>query len=146
MNQLIEKLHISHQHLEQLLSGFAPDQDGQPAPGQWSFREIAAHMAEAEEGCLLPRIRLIATGTYPHFEFYQNNQGDFSHLDLLDSLERWAKTRRKVIDFVASLTPEQLTYTATHAAFGTITIADYLSEFHKHDVEHMHDLEKQLSE
>ncbi len=146
MDQLIEKLHISHQHLEQLLAGFAPDQDGQPAPGQWSFRQIAAHMAEAEEGCLWQRIRLIATGAQPHFEFYQNSQDDFSHLDLLDSLELWAKTRRKVIDFAASLSAEQRAFTAIHAAFGTITIADYLTEFHQHDVEHLHDLEKQLGE
>ena len=144
MESLIEKLHISHQHLSQLLASFAPDQDGQPAPGQWSFRELAAHMAEAEEDCLWKRIRLIAAGGQPHFASYENSQDDFSEVDLLDSLERWAKFRRKVIDFAASLSAEQQALTATHATLGTITIADYLREFHQHDVEHIHDLEQHL--
>ena len=146
MDHLIEQLHISHQHLSQLLSSFAPDQEGQPAPGEWSFRELAAHLAEAEEDCLLKRIRLIAAGGQVHFASYENSGDDFSQFDLLDSLEQWAKARRKVLDFVASLSPEQLAFTATHAAFGTITIADYLREFHDHDVEHLHDLERQLGE
>jgi DinB superfamily len=146
MEQLIEQLHISHQHLAQRLSSFAHDQDSQPAPDQWSFRELAAHLAEAEEDCLWKRIQLIASGSQPHFASYENSGDDFSQLDLLDSLERWAKTRRKVIDFVARLSADQSAYTATHAAFGTITIADYLREFHQHDVEHLHELETQLAE
>ena len=94
LDQLIEKLHISQQHLHQLLAGFLHDPDWQPAPGQWSLREIAAHLVEAEEGCLLKRIRLIATGERPHFDFYLNSEDDLSQYDMLDSLERWFNARQ----------------------------------------------------
>lgn len=144
--QVIEALQLSHRQLSDLLTSVAADQDWQPAPEQWSFRYIAAHLATVEKECFQDRLRRIAAGGKPHFEYYLNTGRDFGRLELTDSLRDWAVTRQENVDFVGGLTEEQWALTGVHQTFGPMTMRDALRVMADHDQEHLQELVQLLAE
>ena len=116
-----------------------------PQAGEWSTAEVAAHLAASERECFEPRIKAIATGEGPHFDFYSNGGRDFSRIPLESSLEEWAATRRRLIELVKGLAPAQLAMTGTHDYYGEVTIGRYLQLALDHDREHLNDLERPTS-
>ena len=112
-------------------------------PGEWSALEVAGHLAASERECFEPRIKAIAGGSHPHFDFYSNEGRDFSRVPIESSLAEWHATRRRIIDFVAGLTPEQLAHEGRHDAYGEITIGRYLQIALDHDREHLQDLSRE---
>lgn len=142
---LIRELQMTQQQISRLLASVAHDQDWQPAPDQWSFRYLAGHLATCESECVQERMRLIAAGDNPHFELYRDTGRDFSHLELMRSLQAWAATRQAIFDFVRALPKDQWALTGTHKAYGSITILDYLQLDLEHDQGHIRDLEVMLA-
>lgn len=138
--QRIQQIESSLAEMSHLLKNVAADQLRQPTPGEWSFRDVAAHMATVEEECHLDRVQRIAAGERPHFAYYLNTGRDFSHLTLEAALHQWAITRQEIIDFVNTLSDEQLALTGTHDTFGTVTVLAILHEMVKHDVAHIEEL------
>ena len=128
-----------------LLESVAGDQDARPIKEHWSFREVAAHMEACQTECVLVRIRQIAAGANPQFEFYDNNGWDFSDRDLRDSLNKWEASRARVFEFVRSLSPERLARTGKHRTFGDMTVADYLKVDLEHDDAHLADIKAMLA-
>src|SRR6266851_3509388 len=68
--------------------------------GAWTLRDIAAHLATTEKECFEPRIRAMAAGERPAFEFYSNDERDFDGISLENALTEWASTRNRLIDYV----------------------------------------------
>ena len=143
--QLLIEIGITQAQLTRQLKSVAADQDWKPAPEEWSFRFIAAHLATTEKECYQDRVMRIAVGESPHFESYFNTGRDFGTLDLLDSLRAWAATRQEIVDCASDLSEAQLALTGTHAAFGTLTVQGVLQLMLDHDREHIRDLEKALA-
>ncbi|MDA0241972.1 MAG: DinB family protein [Chloroflexi bacterium] len=137
---LLTQLAESHRALSEMLAGLSAVQDRRPSPEAWSFRFVAGHMAQVELDCHLNRVWRIAAGEQPHFPYYTNTGWDFSHYTLEEWLYLWHGRRQELLQFVPTLTPHQLTLTATHELFGTITVADVLRIAHEHDSEHLADL------
>lgn len=144
LEPLISGVKATQKRLTALLETRADDQDWQPAPGEWSFRYIAAHLATTDKECYQDRVVRIAAGGNPHFESYFNTDRDFSQFDLKDSLHAWTVTRQEIIDLVHSLPEEKWSLTGTHAAFGTLTVPGVLKLMLDHDQEHIQDLEKMM--
>jgi len=142
--QLIGRVRATQEQLTHMLKSVAIDQDWKPAPGEWSFRYIAAHLATVDKECYQDRVVRIAAGEMPYFESYFNTGRDFGMVDLLDSLHAWAIPRVEIIDFVANLSEEQFSLVGTHAAFGTLTVQGVLELMLDHDQEHIRDLEKAI--
>jgi hypothetical protein len=142
--QLIGKVRATQAQLTRLLKSVAVDQDWRPAPEEWSFRFVAAHLATVDKECYQDRVVRIAAGEEPFFESYFNTGRDFGMFDLLDSLRAWAATRGEIIDFVSNMSEEQFSSTGTHAAFGTLTVQRVLELMLDHDQEHIRDLEKMI--
>ncbi len=138
--QVIQKIQDSQAELTKILQSVADDPLWQPAGEEWSFRDVAAHMATVDEECFMDRVQRIASGENPHFTYYLNTGRDFSTLSLEDALQNWATNRQQIIDLVNSLSDETLALTGTHITFGTLTILDFLLEMHKHDLEHIEEL------
>jgi len=63
-------LEASQQQLADALLSVADRQDWRPAPDEWSFREVAAHLEASERECVLARVRAIASGSHPAFDYY----------------------------------------------------------------------------
>jgi hypothetical protein len=143
--QLIGAVLSTQAQLTRLLESVAVGQDWKPAPQEWSFRFIAAHLATTEKECYQDRVVRIAAGENPHFESYFNTGRDFGRMDALDFLHEWAVTRREIIDFVSTLSEEQFSLTGSHTAFGTLTVQSVLKLMLDHDQEHIRDLEKAIA-
>ncbi len=141
---LIHELQSTQQQMTALLASVAHDQDWQISPDQWSFRYVAAHLATNARECVQERIRLIAAGDNPQFEYYWNTGRDFSQAELTNSLREWAATRQAIFDFVRALPEDKFMLTGTHQTFGQITVLDYLQIDLEHDQEHLRDLEAML--
>jgi len=144
-NQLIGEIRSTQELLTSLLNSVAVDQDWQPAPEEWSFRFVAAHLATVDKECYQDRVVRIAGGENPYFDSYFNTDRDFSKFELPDSLHAWAVTRQEIIAFVSNLSEKQFSLTGTHAAFGTLTVQRVLKLMLDHDQEHIRDLEKLIS-
>ncbi len=138
--QLISKLETSQRQLTVLLNFVADNQDWQPSPDTWSFRDHAAHLATVEKEAYWDRITRIAAAENPHYESDFNTGRDFSQHESRNSLSEWAVTRRKVVHFVRYLPKAKITLTGTHDSFGTITVLDVLQGMLDHDREHLGEL------
>lgn len=141
--QLIDELRASQQVVQGLLAEMVAVQDWQREPAEWSFRDMAAHLAEVERACHAPRIAAIATGEQPHFSRYSATGADFARYDLAESLAAWAAERRKLLDFVAALPNKKLLYTGVYPIVGEVTLLDALDDLHAQDqghIRHIHQL------
>jgi len=143
--QLLSDLEASRLRVSAQLRSVHANQDWQPDPNEWSFRYIAAHMAQVELDAVLARAQAIAANTTPHYTYYYNTGWDFSGFDLKDSLDLWAARRAELSDLVQSLLPEQLTYTGSHDYFGVLTVSRVLEIALEHDGEHELDMQQKLA-
>jgi hypothetical protein len=116
--------------------------DSSARVGAWSLRDVAAHLAASERECFEPRIRAMAAGERPAFEFYTNDETDFSGTSLEAALEDWAAARARLADFARMLTDEERARTGIHERFGEITVHRYLEIALEHDRDHLRGLEK----
>ena len=144
--QLVAALEQTTAEISNLLESVADAQDWRPNDEHWSFRHTAAHLEACQTECVLVRVRQIAAGAKPKFEFYDNDGWDFSDRDLRDSVREWRESRARVFSFVRSLSPERLSRTGSHRTFGEITVVDYLKVDLDHDREHLADLKEMLGE
>ncbi len=110
--------------------------------GAWDLRDIAAHLVATERDCYVPRIRAIAAGQNPTFDFFTNDDSDFSGIHLEDALDEWIATRLMLIGFVRTLEPDQRTgLTGRHERYGDVTVDRYLEIALEHDRDHLQGLE-----
>src|SRR5438477_3397110 len=142
--ELIPALEQTTAEISLLLESVADGQDWRPKDDHWSFRHIAAHLEACQTECVLVRVRQIAAGAKPKFEFYDNDGWDFGDRDLRRSLGEWRDSRSRLIEFVRALSPERLSRTGSHRTFGEITVLDYLKVDLGHDREHLADLNEML--
>lgn len=142
-DQLFTLLLEVQDQITSLLNSVIQDELWSPTPEDWSFRDIAAHLATVEAECHLARIQQILTGVEPHFEIYLNEDRDFSAYSLSEALRAWTTTRQKIITLVRVLSSEAYQLTGTHVSFGRLNVLGVLYEMYKHDKEHLHEL-KQL--
>jgi hypothetical protein len=126
--QLLQDLIISQAQVIEVLESMADVQDWQPEPVEWSFRYIAAHLANVEKKVHLRRVQRIASGENPRLSLYVTTAAGFQDLDLRDSLRQWVQTRRELIHFVGQLSERQLEYTGLHEKVGPITLMETLQE------------------
>jgi len=141
---LLDELASSQQLLvamTQLIADDAPER-----VGAWTLRDIAAHLATTEKECFEPRIRAMAAGERPAFDYYSNDERDFDGIALQDALSEWAETRARLIDFVRGLSDEERARVGVHKKFGELTVDGYLRIALEHDQDHLLSLERLATE
>jgi hypothetical protein len=117
--------------------------DGSARVGAWDLRDIAAHLAASERDCYVPRIRAIAAGENPIFDFFTNDGSDFSGIHLDDALDEWIATRMMLIGYVRTLDDDQRKgLTGRHERYGDVTVDRYLEIALEHDGDHLRGLER----
>ncbi len=144
MSDLLEQLESSQQLLvamTQLIADDAPDR-----VGAWTLRDIAAHLATTERECFEPRIRAMAAGDRPEFEYYSNDERDFDGVSLQEALKEWTETRARLIDYVRGLSEEERSRVGVHTKFGELTVDGYLRVALDHDQDHLRSLERLATE
>jgi hypothetical protein len=144
VSNLLEELQSSQElvvAMTQLIADDAPDR-----VGAWTLRDIAAHLATTEKECFEPRIRAMAAGEKPEFEYYSNDERDFDGIALQSALKEWAATRARLIDFVSGLNEEERSRVGVHKKFGEVTVDGYLRIALDHDQDHLRSLERLATE
>ena len=142
----IADLQASQDRICAIFYSVANHQDWQPQPDEWSFRFIAAHMAQVELDCHLHRVLDISSGRNPHYDYYNNDGWDFSSYAIQDSISLWRERRNEVAMALRRLDETQLNQTGTHALFGTISAVDVLRLALDHDAEHEAHLQEILAQ
>ena len=137
---LLEELSASQKVVAAMLRIVAEDSSARV--GAWSVRDIAAHLSSSERECFEPRIRSMAAGENPSFEFFTNDETDFDGVQLEAALDDWTETRTRLLDFVTGLSEEERLRTGFHQRFGQITVYRYLQIALEHDRDHLLGLEK----
>ena len=110
--------------------------------GAWTLRDIAAHLATTERECFEPRIRAMAAGERPRFEWYSNDERDFDGITLDSALTEWAQTRARLVDYVRGLSTDERRGVGIHATYGEINVDEYLQIALEHDRDHLGALER----
>ncbi len=141
---LLEELKASQQLVVAMTQLIADDDPARV--GAWTLRDVAAHLAATETECFEPRIRAMAAGQRPQFEYYSNDERDFDGISLQAALTEWASTRNRLIDFVRGLSEEQRNRVGVHAKFGELTVDGYLRVALDHDQDHLRSLERLATE
>ena len=108
--------------------------------------DIAAHLATTERECFEPRIRSMAAGERPEFEYYSNDERDFDGVTLQNAVSEWVDTRARLIDFVSGLSEEERARVGVHTKFGELTVDGYLKIALDHDQDHLKSLERLATE
>lgn len=144
--QIVTDFLQTQQQIADLLTAVADQQEWRPAPKQWSFRQIAWHLATAERDCLLVRVQQIASGSNPTFGIYLDTEAEFITRDLHFALEQWANARQEVVAFVNALPETALACTGYHPSFGRLTVLGYLQIFLDHDQRHLADLQQMAAQ
>jgi hypothetical protein len=117
--------------------------DSSARVGAWNLRDIAAHLAATERDCYEPRIRAIASGENPLFDFFTNEETDFSGIHLDEALDEWNATRARLIDYVETLDGEQRNrLKGRHERYGEVSVDRYLEIALEHDRDHLRGLER----
>jgi hypothetical protein len=117
--------------------------DSSARVGAWNLRDIAAHLAATERDCYEPRIRAIASGENPLFDFFTNEETDFSGIHLDEALDEWNATRARLIDYVKTLDGEQRNrLKGRHERYGEVSVDRYLEIALEHDRDHLRGLER----
>jgi len=137
--EIFERLASSQQLVIAMLRLAADDSSARV--GAWDLRDIAAHLAATERDCYVPRIRSIAAGENPTFDFFTNDGTDFSGVHLDDALDEWTATRMMLIGYVKTLDGEQRALTGRHERYGEVTVDRYLEIALEHDRDHLRGLE-----
>ncbi|HEY0831100.1 MAG TPA: DinB family protein [Candidatus Dormibacteraeota bacterium] len=143
-DEIFDQLLNSQQLVSTMLRISAEDSSARV--GAWDLRDIAAHLAATERDCYVPRIRAIAAGESPKFDFFTNDGTDFSGTQLEAALDEWSATRERLIDFVRSLDGAQRTLTGQHERYGAVTVDRYLEIALEHDRDHLRSLERLAGE
>jgi hypothetical protein len=138
-----EDLMASQQRIASRMRGL--DAEGAPQMGEWTVRDVAAHLAACDSECFEPRVREMASGERPRFEFYSNDDRDFGDVELAAALDDWSAARARLCGFVRDLSGDELNRVGVHDEFGKITIERYLEIALEHDREHLEALEQSAS-
>ena len=141
---LLEELKASQQLVVAMTQLVADDVPARV--GAWNLRDIAAHLAATEKECFEPRIRAMAAGQRPEFEWYSNDERDFDGITLQSALTEWTDTRNRLIDFVRGLNDEERSRVGVHTKFGEVTVDAYLRIALDHDQDHLRSLERLATE
>ena len=140
-DQIFEQLLNSQQIMIAMLR--IVEDDPSARIGAWNLRDIGAHLAATERDCYDPRIRAIAAGENPLFDFFTNDGTDFSGIHLDEALDEWNATRARLIDYVKTLDGEQRSQLkGRHERYGEVSVDRYLEIALEHDRDHLRGLER----
>jgi len=138
---MLKALHEAADELQSQLLGFSEeDLCRRPAPGEWSLKEIAAHLRDAE-ACFLERLRLIVSQDEPDLpdidvDAYVLEQ-DYQSLDLYEVLLEFSRLRQRSSSLLWSLEPSEWEREGLHPYRGRLSIMQVARDMNEHDLSHL---------
>jgi len=138
---MLKALHEAADELQSQLLGLSEgDLCRRPAPGEWSLKEIAAHLRDAE-ACFLERLRLIVSQDEPHLPDIDVDayvlERDYQSLDLYEVLLEFFRLRQRSTSLLWSLEPSEWGREGLHPYRGRLSIMQVTRDMNEHDLGHL---------
>lgn len=136
--ELLDRYRIGYAVVADALTGLAEaDLDHSPAPGEWTPRMVAHHLADSEATAFIRLRRLIAEDDpvivgYDEAEFARRLHYD---RPIAASLEVLRTVRQASLELLESLGPDEWERAGTHTESGRYSVDDWLRIYagHPHD-------------
>ena len=118
-----------------------------PSPEKWSAHEHACHLAEVHP-LFFERLEWMLSRENPIIEPYFPDKHDapdqLTNADLDDSLERFAKDRKRLIEKLKNLSPEDWNRRANHQEYSHYDVFIMFRHLSLHDYLHIYRIEELL--
>lgn len=111
-----------------------------PSEGEWSLKEIAAHLRDAEELALAQLNAFVSHPSRPLPAWDIDvlpGERDYQKEDLAELLTAFRAARRETTYLLWGFTDADWEMSAEHPFRGTMTVADVARELAQHDLEHL---------
>lgn len=130
------------EHIAALCRGLTADQlRRRPREGQWSMKEVMAHLLKVERDLFLPRLKRMVAEECPRFERFDPDawaaERDHRQGDFLADWREFAECRRQTRAFLLSLPAAAADRIGLSGGFGPVSLATYATHIVDHDVEHL---------
>ena len=138
---MLKALHEAADELQSELLGFGEEElCRRPAPDEWSLKEIAAHLRDAE-ACFLERLELIISENEPHLPDIDVDQyvleRDYQSLDVYGVLREFSGLRHRSSSLLWSLEPSEWEREGLHPYRGCLSITQVARDMNEHDLGHL---------
>ena len=123
-----------------MLSGLSGEWiNSNEGPETWSPYDVVGHLIHCEETDWVPRMDIILSGGDKKFNRFDPTGHPKDNKPLAELLEEFKQIRQKNVDYLRSknLTAKHLRMTGIHPAFGEVTLAQLLSTWTVHDLNHI---------
>ena len=115
-----------------------------PAPGEWCVNEVIGHMIESEKRGFFGRITrtLEQEGRFeePWDQLAVARERSDCERTASSLLTEWMGIRRRSVEMVKGLRPDQISRTCRHGKVGELSVRDLLHEWVHHDRNHTRQL------
>jgi len=136
--------------LRALLDGLPDEATCTPGPEGWSARDVVAHLLSVHYASNLQRVRWMLDADDPFVPNIDEEQvlesSGMRAWPVARLLDEFAAARGEAMEMVRGLRPDQLGRTGRHEVAGTITIEGILHHVAYHDLAHIAQIAKLLSQ
>jgi hypothetical protein len=142
MSELGDVLVVTADRIAELAAGLdARTLRQRPRPGEWSMKEVLAHLMELDSRLFLPRLQLMATRERPRFEGFDpiawERERDRREGRFEDDLARFRRARAETLAYLVTLPPGAAERPGISGHFGPLTLGQYATHAADHDLEHL---------
>ena len=146
IREVVGALEPVSQRIEALCHGLSAEQLRQrPREGEWSMKEVMAHLLTVERDVFFPRLKRIVAEERPRLERFDPDaraaERDHRQGDFWADLHEFAHARGSTVSFLLSLPAEAPDRIGVSAVFGPVSLATYATHIVDHDLEHPAQLE-----
>lgn len=142
----VDLLALTRRTLRQALEGLTPAQLELKMPGEdWSIKDALAHLA-GNEALMLRALESIVVGSTQSEQGFDNeaqNRAQVERGRTLTLAQIWQEldaNRRRLLDFLNGLTPEQIERRGTHPYQGMMTVREFLGIIYSHEQTHVREM------
>jgi hypothetical protein len=118
-----------------------------PRPGKWSAHEHACHLADVHPR-MLARLDLMLADPSPRIKPYlphlDEEDGALLKVELDEAMERFSNDRRRLIERLSALSPEDWQRTAEHGEYTHYSVFIMFRHLAMHDMFHAYRIEELL--
>lgn len=145
--QLIATLEQTPQRLKDITAGLPEAAlDFQPAPGEWSIREILAHLVDDEMFIVRTRVERMIKEEKPSLSSHDEKKWYSERNTMRDTLDEllhdFAIQRAASLNILALLRESEWARTAYHPEYGEFTVQGWLDHWAGHDLTHIEQIER----
>ena len=138
---MLKALHEACDELQSQLLGLSEEElCRRPAADEWSLKEIAAHLRDAE-ACFLEQLQLIAGEHEPDLPGVDVDmyvlERDYRSLELYEVLHELSSLRYESTSLLWSLEPSEWEREGLHPYRGRLSIMQVARDMNEHDLGHL---------